>query len=138
MTNALIGIGAEFNRWDGSQWVAIAEVKNISGPDKSRETKDATSFDSIDGYREFVSALRDPGSIKITMNFSRSHYETLNDDFESDELQNYQIVLPDDDTTTFEFEGLVTELPLEVPHDDIITCDVSIKISGSVTVSSGS
>lgn len=138
MTNAIIGVGTEFNRWDGSEWVSIAEVKNISGPDKSREIKDATSFDSTGGYREFVSALRDSGSITITMNFSRSGYETLNDDFEDDDKQDYQIVLPDDDTTTFEFEGLVTELPLEVPHDDIITCDVTIKISDSITVSSGS
>jgi len=37
-----------------------------------------------------------------------------------------------------EFEGLVTELPLTVPAEDKITIDVTIQISGAVTVNSGS
>jgi hypothetical protein len=59
-------------------------------------------------------------------------------DFESDTAQNYEIVLPDTATTTLEFEGLVTELPLTIPPDDKVTADVVIQISGEVTLESGS
>jgi len=72
------------------------------------------------------------------MNFLRSSIDTMKTDFEDDTLQNYEIVLPDDSTTTLEFTGLVTELPLEIPPDDKITMTVSIKVSGQVTLNSGS
>ena len=54
------------------------------------------------------------------------------------DAQNYEIVLPDAENTTLEFEGLVTELPLTVPADDKVTADVTIQITGEVTLNSGS
>ena len=59
-------------------------------------------------------------------------------DFENDDAQNYEICLPDDDQTSVEFEGLVTELPLSIPADDKVTADVTIQVTGAVTVNSGS
>jgi hypothetical protein len=59
-------------------------------------------------------------------------------DFESDTKQNYQIVLPDTDMTTIEFEGNVSELGLAIPVADKITSDVTIQISGKPTVTTGS
>jgi len=129
-STAVSGIGAAFNRYSGSAWVALAEVSNISGPSKSRETIDVTSFDSTGGYREFIGSLRDGGEVSLNMNFTAAAYEIMNDDFEDDDLQQYQIVLPDSAATTFEFSGLVTGLPLEVPLDDKITANVTIKVSG--------
>jgi hypothetical protein len=35
-------------------------------------------------------------------------------------------------------EGYVTEMPLDIPLDDTISIDVTIKISGEVVVNSGS
>ena len=140
MSNAVSGIGASFRRWDstGGTWEKIAEVLNIGGPTMSRDTIETTSLDNTDGYKTFIGALRDGGDISFGMIFARDTYEQMKDDFESDDLQNYEIVLPDDDNTTLEFEGLITELPLDVPIDDKITCDISIKISGKVELDSGS
>ncbi len=135
-TQAVTGVGALFNKWDGSSWISIAEVKNITGPSMSRETIDATSLASTGGYREFIAGFRDAGTVSFTMHFVRADYDEMKADFESDTLQNYEMVLPDDDNTSLEFEGLVTELPLDVP-EQIITCNVTIKISGEVTVNSG-
>ena len=59
-------------------------------------------------------------------------------DFDADTLQNYEIVLPDVESTSFEFTGFVTELPLSITTDDKISSDVTIKVSGQVTVNSGS
>jgi len=141
---ATTGIGTKFFRWSDQAsssgtgvWEPIGEITAISGPDKSRETVDVTTLDSTDGYREFITALRDAGSISLTMNFTRNTYELMNDDFEDDDKQNYEILLPDADNTSLEFEGLVTELPLDVPLDDKISADVTIKISGKVTLNSG-
>ena len=138
MSNAIAGVGTKFRRWDGANWVDLAEVNSIIGPGKSRDTFDVTSLDSTGGYREFKGGFRDGGTVSLPMNFTRETYDLMNTDFESDDLQNYEIFLPDDESTSFEFEGFVTELGLGIPVDDKVTADVSIKISGAVTVNSGS
>lgn len=140
MSNAVSGIGASFRRWDTSSgtWTKIAEVLNIGGPTMSRDTIETTSLDNTDGYKTFIGALRDGGDVSFGMIFSLATFEAMKDDFEDDDPKNYEIVLPDADNTSLEFEGLVTELPLDVPVDDKITCDVSIKISGKVELDSGS
>ena len=74
----------------------------------------------------------------MNMNFRRDTYEIMKTDFESDDKRNYEIVLRDDENTTFEFEGLVTEAPLTIPTDDKVSADITIKISGEVTMNSGS
>ena len=138
MSEAITGVGAIFHRWDGSHtWAAIAEINNIGGPSMTRDTIDATSLDSTDGYREFIAGFRDGGTVALSMNFIRANYALFKADFESDSLGNYEVILPDDDVTTLEFQGLVTELPLTIPPDDKITMDISIKISGKVTLNSG-
>jgi len=140
MGDPVAGVGTQFRRWNSSTgtWVKIAKVNSITGPGMTRDVIDVTSLDSVGGYREFIAGFRDAGTITFNMTFSRDEYETMKSDFESDAKQNYEIVLPDSDTTTLEFEGLVTEIPLTISPDDKITVDVTIKISGSVTLESGS
>lgn len=137
---AVSGVGAQFRRWDSvsGTWENLAQIKSITGPGMSRGTSDTTALDTSGGYKTFIGAFRDAGTISLAMNFTRDTYEQMKDDFEDSATKNYEIVLPDDETTTLEFEGLVTELPLTIPTDDVITADVTIKISGEVTLDSGS
>jgi predicted secreted protein len=140
MSDAVSGVGTLFRRWNATTgvWAEIAEINIVTGPTMSRDTIDVTTLGSTGGYREFIAGFRDGGTVVLSMNFTRAQFDTMKDDFESDTLVNYEVVLPDASTTTLEFEGLVTELPLTVPPDDKITMDVTIKISGEVTVNSGS
>jgi predicted secreted protein len=132
-------IGTKLYRWNSSsQWEALAEVNSISGPGMSRETIEVTSLDSEDGYREYIGGLREGGTIQLSMNFTRANYNLMKADFESDELQNYKIVIPDTDETTLEFEGFVMELPANFEPGDKITMDVQIQISGKVELFDGS
>jgi predicted secreted protein len=142
MSNAKAGVGTIFRKWDllkagTNKWVNIAEINSITGPGMSRDTIDVTSLDSTGGYREFIGGFRKAGTVQLKMNFTRATYEMMKDDFESDTLQNYEIVLPDLENSTIEFEGLVTELPLNIPADDKITADVTIQISGAAVLNSG-
>jgi predicted secreted protein len=136
------GIGAKFRRWNTSTgvWVDLAEITNINPSAMTRDVHESTALDTTGGYRTFISSkLRDPGSITLTMNFDRTSYDTLQSDFESDTIQNYEIVLVDADKTSWEFTGLVTELPIPtVAFDAPITLDVTIKITGAPSTESGS
>ena len=136
---AKTGIGAQFRRWNVStgEWDDISDILTISGPSMSRETKDTTVLGTTGGYRTFIGALRSGGTIVFGMLFDRDTYEQMLTDFEDDDPQNYEIVLPDDDNTSLEFEGLVTELPLTISEEPM-QCDVTIKITGSVNLESGS
>ncbi|TSA10046.1 MAG: hypothetical protein D4R73_05935 [Deltaproteobacteria bacterium] len=139
MPEAIAGMGTQFRRWNSATglWEKIALITKIGGPDSKRDTQDATSLDTVGGYRTFIGGLRDGGNVKLSMQFSRDTYEVMRADFEDDDLKNYEIALPDNDQTSMEFMGLVTELPLSV-DEKIITADVTIKISGPVTINSGS
>jgi len=137
---AIAGKGTQLRRWNtgSGAWESIGQINSIEGPSMTRETIDTTALDTVGGYRTFIASFRDPGELTLEMNFTRSTYETMKNDFESDSLQNYEIVLPDADNTSLEFEGFVSEMPLTIPNDDKVTVDVTIKISGQVTLNSGS
>jgi len=139
MGDPVAGVGAQFRRWDGAgAWASLSDVKNIEGPTMARDFIDTTALDTDGGYRTFIAGFRDAGEVTLTINFTRAVWELLKTDYESDTLQNYEIVLPDSDNTSLEFEGLVTGLPLTIPPDDVVTSVVVIKISGQVTLNSGS
>jgi len=132
---AITGIGATLGRDDGiGGYTPIAEVFNISGPSMSREMIDVTTFGSTGGYREKIGGLRDAGQLTFTCNFTAAEYALIKADFESDTPVEYQLALPDDPSTTMTFTGLVTECPLTIPEGDRVTVDVTIEISGTVTV----
>lgn len=135
---AITGVGTYFQKWDASKtdWVTIAEITNVGGPSATRGTHDTTTLDTEGGYRTFIAGFRDAGEITLSMNFTRTGFDLMLADFESDEPQNYEIVLPDEDITTIEFEGLVTGLPLTIP-EGVVTVEVTIKISGPISINSG-
>lgn len=137
MSEAFAGVGTQFKRGNGASpevFTAIAEVNNITGPNKSRGTIDVTSLDSTGGYREFIASFRDPGEVQLNMNFTLAGFNDMNDDFESDSSVNYQIVLPDTGNTTLEFAAFVTALGMAVPMDDKVTMTVTLKVTGVVTL----
>jgi predicted secreted protein len=134
---AVAGVGTQLRRWSGSAWEAIGEVTDINGPGMTRATIDTTHLATEGGYRTFITGFRDAGTLTFTMNFTRDSFELLKTDFESDDAVDFELVLPDEDNTSFEFSGLVTEMPLTIPTDDKITNSVTIKISGAITVNSG-
>lgn len=133
-SKAITGQGTIFKR----NGATIGEINSIDGPTKSRETIEVTRLEDVDGYRQYIAGLREPGTVTLNMNFTRDNYDVLNADFESDTIQSYAIELPDEDETVFSFSGYVTELPISIPIGDKITCDVTIQISGKVNQSTAS
>lgn len=137
MSDAISGVGTIIQKWaiGSSAWTAIAEVTNISGPGMTRDLIEVTSLDSTGGYREFIAGFRDGGNVVLSMNYTRASLDEFLADFESDVIQNYEIVLPDG--TSIEFEGYVQEFPLTIPTDAQITLEATIKVSGQPTINSG-
>ena len=136
-SKAFSGVGTIFQKWDGSKWVRIAEITSIKGPGFKRDPIEVTNMDSTGGYKEYIAGFRDAGTISLSMNFTREGFDTLKADFESDEIMYYEIVFADPDKTSFEFRGMVTELPLTVGAKEAVSLDTTIQITGKVLVNSG-
>lgn len=136
--DAVVGKGALLKRGDGASnevFTAIAEVNRIGLPNQSRPMIDLTDLASV--ARVFKKGLKDAGSVAFSMNFTRASYIAMNADLDSDSSVNYQIVIPDLGSTTIDFAGLVHELGGDIPDpDQKITVDVTMKISGDITISS--
>lgn len=130
MSNAIGGRGAVLKR----SAVAIAEVLSITGPGMTRDFIDVTNLGSTGGYREYISGYRDGGELTFTINFIYAGYNNMKSDFDSDNSTVYDVVLPDAGNTTLSFNGYVTSMPLNIAPDDAVTCDITIKITGQVTL----
>ena len=119
---------------DGS---TIGNVTNITGPSMSKDTIDTTALDTTGGYRTFITGFKNAGTLTFTLMFEKAHYSTLKSAFDSDVAKSIEVILPDGATaetgSKLSFSGFVTEMPLTIPPDDKITCDVTIQISGPVT-----
>lgn len=132
--------GTQFKRdSDGAgTFVTIANVSDISGPDRDREAIEVTAHDSPDQYREFVKGLKDGGEVSITINYNpgETTHEALDDDYEEKDLRDYQVVvLPGDpDEHTWDLTGLITSVGDAFPHDDKMEREVTVKISGKPTL----
>lgn len=140
MPGPFSGVGTVIRWWDaaGSAWVDLTEVKSIDGPNMTKETYDTSSLDTTGGYRTFIGGFKDGGSVALDANFTNAGYLIAKGIFEDDALQNFEIVLPDDAETSFEFEAIIDELGTAIPNDNIVSAAISMKVSGEVTVNSGS
>ena len=137
-TSAISGVGAQFKREnDGSsgEFTAISEIRRISRSGRVRKTLDATDLDSTDGYNEFITGFRDGGSWELEMYWTEAGYTQFNDDFESDDSHNYQVVLPDAGDFTIEFAGYVIDVGnMEMTPEDTVVMPVIIKVTGADSI----
>lgn len=135
------GFGTQFQRatnlTPGTTFETIANVTNIGGPDRSRETIDVTAHDSPGGWMEFIGGLKDGGEISLDVNYDPAEAtHDLDDDFDDDLARNYRIIiLPDTaDEYTWSIKGVMTELSDEFPYDDKMARSMTIKVSGKPTL----
>lgn len=114
----------------------IGNIKSIKGPTMSRATLDTTALDTEGGYRTFITGFRDAGELTLTLDYTYETYQIMLADFQSNVPVLYKIELPDEEKSSFSFYGLVTAVPLTIP-EEIVTFEVTIKLSGPITLTKG-
>jgi predicted secreted protein len=136
MSDAIAALGVVLQR-DGNP---VAELTSIGGVSLSRETIEATNFDSEDGYEEIIAGIRSGGEVPIEGNFiagDTSGQAGLKADYDSDTLQDYAIVFPTTITASWAFTGLVTKFETGFEVKGKVAFSASIKISGKPVLSIG-
>jgi predicted secreted protein len=116
----------------------IGNIKDISGPSMQKDFIDVTDMSSPGNYREFIGGLRDPGEIQFTIHMSPSSSADLalrnNFDSDDDDIVATSINLAGTGTT-LSFSSSVAGLGHNIPLEEAISMDVTLRVSGPVTVS---
>jgi len=135
------GFGTQFKRATtlspGTTYEVIANVTNISGPERKRETIDVTAHDSPDQWMEFIGGLKDGGEVSLDINYDPAELtHDLDDDFDDESPRNYQVViLPGtEDEYTWSLKGIMTGLSDEFPYDDKMARTATFKVTGKPTL----
>lgn len=136
---AVAAIGTLVKIGDGGApetFSTIAEVKDISGPAMTADTIEVTSQDSTGGYKEYIPSLKDGGELSFPMNFVNSAaQDALITDYTNRTKRNFQVVTTHGAPKTFSFAGYITNVSHSFPVADVAQRDVTIKITGAVTIS---
>lgn len=138
------GQGIQFQRGDGEtpeSFVSILGIKSVSGPGMSRDIHDVTDMDS-GTFREFIGGLVDAGEFSFEANFLPRE-ETQNQSIggfmrefrknSCDSKRNWRIILPEcegEADAYWEFEGIVSGQDVDMPLDDVMSFNGTVKISG--------
>ena len=133
--SALLKIG---NGATSEAFTAIAEVRDIEGPELELETKEVTSHDS-GGWREYIGTLLTGGEVSFDLNFiptdaTHSYSAGLIDDMVTRTRRNFQLVFPDSESTTWEFAALVTGFKPSAGVEDELAAEVTLQVTGQPTL----
>lgn len=138
------GLGTKLQKGDGNSpenFISVLGIKSVSGPDISRDIHDTTDMDAVQ-YRTFIGGLVDAGEISFEANFlprdatqnqSSGGFMAEFDQGSCDSRGNWRILLPDCEgqpEAYWEFSGVVSGQSIELPMDDIMTFQGTIKVSG--------
>ena len=110
----------------------LGEILSIEPPNPSREVIDTSHMASANNARTFKPGdLVDWGELTAEISFHPSESPPITGAEE-------QVVITFPDTTTWTFQGFMSAYEPSVPLEDKMTATVTIKVSGPVTIASGS
>ena len=142
-TGALSAFGTLLRIGDGvtpiENFTTVTEVVEISGPNLSLNTADATSHDSPGGWRERIATILDNEEITFSINYiptdaTHDAGTGLIADMVARTLRNFEVIFPDVGTTTWAFSAFITSFQPTEPHDNKLSADVTLTPSGQPTL----
>ncbi|TFL16437.1 hypothetical protein [Jannaschia formosa] len=123
-------------------YMSITEAKRLIFPKFNREFTDVTSLDSVDGIREFVPNLADPGELVIACNYSNAIFNTAHGYFTGKTLVYFQTTINLQDTETvaanWAFQGYVSPEVADGEIDGTLELMLNIRCTGAATFTNGS
>ena len=145
-TQAIASHGTLIKLGDGAEpevFTTIAEVGDISLPEFGNEKEDVTVQTTPGRRRAYKVTLGKDMTVEFPINFDpadATHDSTtgLKSLADSGESANFQIVLTDDDETTWEFTAGVETFKPNAPVNGILIADVALAIDGDVIETTGS
>jgi hypothetical protein len=102
-------------------FTTIAEVKDIRGPEIKRDVIDVTNQSSPGGYEEVIRSIKRTGNLTFECSFNPTD-PTLD--------QSTGLLLNDEDDTMWSLQGFVVGFDQTAPVTNVLSANVTIKITG--------
>ncbi len=143
VSQATAAFGTFLQLGDGAapieNFVTIAEVLDIAGPELGLDTAETTSHDSPGSYEEWVGTILRTGNVSFDVNFlptdaTQSFAAGLILDQANKTLRNFKLIFTDVGATTWSFAALVTLFTPAAPVADKLSASVTLKLSGQPTL----
>ena len=118
-------------------YVAIGEVVDISGPNASADTLEATAHG--DAWREYVPGLKDGGEVSVTFRAEAGHagqfgmFAKIGTGPFAVKITWPLMVSTNTVNRSVAVDGILTGVGVGLPHDGLATMDGTFKVSGEPT-----
>ena len=141
MSNQIIPYGGSVElSADGTTWAELAECKAIPVPSKTVEYPEVTSLDSPNGYREFITGLKDGGELSFQAGYTSAGYAAVEAlDGTLAYIRCTFPLAPNQSTTgdVFTFRGFLSATPDASDVGAPVNMDVAVRVSGAPTFTAG-
>lgn len=125
---ATIGYGALFGIFNGTTYVAVAELLKVTPPQYSRDAVETTHMQSTGRYREFIPGMLNGGEVTLEISFTPSAADVILAALENNSLGSFRITHQSGITVTF--SAVPTNYNPGLTIDDRNTASVTLKVSG--------
>lgn len=135
MAGAFVGKGSSLQLDVGGEYTTIADVVSISGPSQTVGTVETTDLAS--SAKEYLPTILDAGEITATINYDpgTATHANLSDLLSSPAVKGWKIIFSNTDGSVYAFNGILTGFSVSgVAVEEIVTAEISIKLSGAVTI----
>lgn len=129
-STAVLGYNVDFSIYNGSSYVQVAEVMNITWPGYKRDAIDVTFMDSASYMREFIAGLIDAGEVTVEMNWVPSASDVI---LAALTAGVGQFKLQYNNAANVVFKAIVTAWSPQSPLGDKLTASATFKITGVPT-----
>lgn len=124
-----------------TNYTSVGEVLSISGPDINVTDVETTHLASTNAAKEFIPGFTDGGTISAPVNFVKANMNTIYGFYRT--MKGIMVMFNDSTSSTsagshWTFVGYWNRIGNEVPADDRITADMTWKVSGKPTFTTGS
>lgn len=125
--------GTQFQIGDGAAveaFLTVGRVHNVGEVKRTRETVDVTTHDSPGDSKEFISGLRDGGSVQIQYRVATDAGQAAIAAADDDgDPHNFRVVYPN--AMGWTFSGIVTEYGVaESGVEGVLNGSATVKVSG--------
>lgn len=137
-TEGTVGLNTQFGietTASPQAFTTIGEVKDITHSGKTVEFAEFTHMQSTSGYREYKPTFKNSGNFTFACNYvgDDTGQDALETAVDNSTLTNFEVVFPDDSTTTLTFSAYVENYGFSNPMNGPIELNISIRITGAIT-----
>lgn len=129
-STAVLGYNVDFSIFNGSSYVQVAEVTNITWPGYKRDAVEVTFMDSASYMREYIAGLIDAGEVSVEMNWVPSASDVI---LAAMTAGVGQFKIQYNNAANVVFKAVVTAFSPQSPLGEKLSANATFKITGVPT-----